>query len=86
MKKLTEKEVTDSFENNLAFMEQVLPVQESFDIIRRDIVIGGREASFYFIDGFTKDEVMLKILDSVMKLKPEEMPERAFEFSQNCLP
>ncbi len=86
MKKLTEKEVTDSFENNLAFMEQILPVQESFDIIRRDIVIGGREASFYFIDGFTKDEVMLKILDSVMKLKPEEMPERAFEFSQNCLP
>ena len=86
MKKLTEKEVTDSFENNLAVMEQVLPVQESFDIIRRDIVIGGREASFYFIDGFTKDEVMLKILDSVMKLKPEEMPERAFEFSQNCLP
>ena len=86
MKKLTEKEVTDSFENNLAFMEQVLPVQESFDIIRRDIVIGGREASFYFIDGFTKDEVMLKILDSVMKLKPEEMPERAFEFSKNCLP
>ena len=40
MKKLTEKEVTDSFENNLAFMEQVLPVQESFDIIRREIVIG----------------------------------------------
>ena len=41
-------------------MNQILPVKESFDLIQRDMLIGGRMASFYFIDGFTKDEVMLE--------------------------
>lgn len=86
MQKMTEKEVCSSFEDNIAFMEQMLPVQESFDIIRRDIVIGGRDASFYFIDGFTKDETMLKILDSLMKIEAEKMPERASVFSRKYIP
>ena len=64
MEKITEKEVGSSFQENLAFLEKILPVQKSFDLIRRDIIIGGKDASFYFIDGFTKDEVMLKIMDS----------------------
>ena len=40
-----------SFEENTSYMDRVLPVKESFDIIRRDMIIGGRDAAFYFIDG-----------------------------------
>ena len=47
------KKVTASREENTAHMNEVLPVKGSFDIIQRDIFIGGRAASFYFIDGFT---------------------------------
>ncbi|WP_235250534.1 spore germination protein [Faecalicatena contorta] len=67
-------------------MNQVLPLKDSFDMIQRDIVIGGRMSSFYFIDGFTKDETMLKIMDSLLKVTEEEMPADATSFSRECIP
>lgn len=80
------KKVTASREENTAYMNQVLPVKDSFDIIQRDIYIGGRAASLYFIDGFTKDETMLKILDSIMKVTENDMPVDATAFSRICVP
>ena len=78
--------VTASREENVTYMNAVLPVQESFDLIQRDIYVGDRPATFYFIDGFTKDEVMLKIMDSFMKVKAEDMPPDATQFTRKCLP
>ena len=46
-----------SFQENIAYLERVLPVKESFDIVRRDMEIGERAATFYFIDGFIKRRV-----------------------------
>lgn len=80
------KKVTASREANADYLNQVLPIKESFDLIQRDMLIGGRMASFYFIDGFTKDEVMLKIMDSFFKLKEEEMPPDATQFSRMFVP
>ena len=80
------RKVTASREENAAYMNQVLPVQDSFDIIQRDMLIGGRMASFYFLDGFTKDEVMLKIMDSLFKVTQENMPADATQFSRECIP
>lgn len=80
------KKVTASREANASYMNQILPVQDSFDIIQRDLIIGGRIASFYFIDGFTKDEVMLKIMDSMMKVKEQDLPEDATQFARQCIP
>ena len=80
------KKVTASIEETTAYMDQALPVKDSFDIIRRDIYIGGHVSSFYFIDGFTKDETMLKIMDSFMKVKEEEMPKDATGFARSCVP
>lgn len=81
-----QKKVTASREESTSYMNEVLPVKESFDIIQRDIMIGGRVASFYFIDGFTKDEVMLKIMDTMMKVKEADMPTDATLFARQCLP
>ncbi len=80
------KKVTASREENASYMNQILPVKDSFDIIQRDIMIGDRMASFYFIDGFTKDEVMLKLMDSLIKVKEEDMPADATQFSRMCIP
>ena len=40
------KKVTASREENASYMNQILPVKDSFDIIQRDIMIGDRMASF----------------------------------------
>lgn len=78
--------VTTSVKENVAYMNQVLPVKESFDLIERDIMIGEREASFFFIDGFMKDEIMLKVMDSFLKVRKEDMPASATGFARQCLP
>lgn len=78
--------VGTSFQDNIEYMNQVLPVKESFDLIQRDIMIGGRQASFFFINGFLKDETMQKIITSFLGVKDREMPKDATSFSQKYIP
>ena len=80
------RKVTASIKENVNYMNQVLQVEESFDIVQRDIIVGGKEASFYFIDGFTKDESMLKIMDSLFGVNAEDMPGSATAFAKECIP
>ena len=58
------KTIFPTLEENVSYMNNILPVKESFDLIQRDIIIGERKSTFYFIDGFTKDEVMQKLMSS----------------------
>lgn len=80
------KKVGSSFQANIEYMNQTLPVQESFDVIQRDMIVGGKSASFYFIDGFMKDETMLKIMTTFFAIKDKDMPKDATSFSQKYIP
>ena len=73
-------------DKNVDYMNQMLPVEDSFDIVQRDIQIGGKDSTFYFIDGFTKDESMLKIMDSFFNIKEGDMPKDAAAFATTCIP
>ena len=80
------KKLSISFEENIAYMNEILPVKESFDVIRREIIIGGKNAVFYFIDGFMKDEAMLKIMDSFLSVTERDMPDDVDDFVQKHVP
>ena len=80
------KKIMGTLEENVAYMNEVLPVKESFDLVQRDIVIGGKKSSFFFIDGFTKDDTMLKIMTSFFSVTEEKMPDSATEFSRVLVP
>ena len=83
---MEKRAVSKSVEENMNYLSTILPVKESFDIIQREMYIGGRKSSFYFIDGFSKDEAMLKIMDSFFHIQEADMPEDATEFAQKCVP
>ena len=80
------KKLNSSFEENIRYMNEILPVKESFDIIRREIIIGGKASVFYYIDGFIKDEAMLKIMDSFLSITAEDLPQDAETFSKQKIP
>ena len=80
------KKLNSSFEENIRYMNEILPVKESFDIIRREIIIGGKASVFYYIDGFIKDEAMLKIMDSFLSVSEQDMPKDAEMFIQKHVP
>lgn len=44
-KKIT-KQVGSSLQENTAYMNEILPIKNSFDLVQRDIVIGGRKVVF----------------------------------------
>lgn len=44
-----------------------LHVDDSFDIVRRDLVVQDYIFSFYFVDGFVKDEIMEKMMEFFLK-------------------
>lgn len=67
---------------NVEYVNSILPVKESFDIIQRDIIIGERQSTFYFIDGFTKDDTMQKLMSSFFMIKKDDMPSTATGFSK----
>ena len=48
--------------------------------------IGGRKGCLFFVDGLTKDEVLLKILQVFQSIKPEDMPNDAHGFSKKYIP
>ena len=77
--------ISKLIQENISYINEILPVKESFDIIERDMIIGGRESCFFFIDGFMKDEVMSKVMDTLFKLTPEEMPKTATELSRTMI-
>lgn len=81
-----QKKLSTSFEENIAYMEQVLPVKQSYDMLRRDMEIGGRQAVFYFINGFTKDDAMTKLMEDLAKVKKEDMPTVGTQFSRKWIP
>lgn len=60
----------------------------SFDIIKKDLIIGQREAVLYFIDGFIKDEVYEKMLEFLFKIKAQELEdiEDMRRFAKNKMP
>ena len=74
--------VFGSLKENVDYINQILPIQESFDLIQRDIIIGGRKSTFFFIDGFTKDDTMQKLMSSFFMIKKADMPTTATEFSK----
>ena len=78
--------VTESIKENAAYIDTTLPVGESFDIIKREILIGRRESVFYFINGFTKDESMLRVLDSFFNIRENEMPDKVEDFCKVAIP
>lgn len=66
--------MTADLSDNMRYMNNRLSVDMNFDVVYRVIHVGGREACIYFIDGFCKDEIMQKMLQHFMSLKPEDMP------------
>ena len=80
------KKITASREESTSYMNQTLPMRESFDLIQRDLMIGERMASFYFINGLNKDDDMLKLMDALLKSKKEDMPAGILQFMEMAIP
>lgn len=64
---------TNNYEENQKLLDHSLGIGRSFDIIGKDMCIGGRKARLFCVDGFAKDEVMEKVMEFLLGLTPEQV-------------
>ncbi len=69
---------------NVEFLNKVLRVEESFDLLTKKLAVGKGEVTLYYIDGFVKDAVMQKLMTSFLGLG--ELPPSATEFMRVGVP
>ncbi len=77
---------SSKIEDNIRLFNEKLDVENNFDVVYRVLTIGGRTSCLYFVDGFTKDDVLLKLLQVWEGVKPEDMPQDAHSFSKQYIP
>ncbi len=77
---------SEKIDDNIRLFNEKLDVKTNFDVVYRELSIGGRKSALYFVDGFTKDDVLLKLLQIWEGMKPEDMPRDAHEFSRQYVP
>ena len=60
--------LTNSYPDNVALLDAILRVDASFDLIKKPLKVGQDEMTLYYIDGFIKDTVMMKLMMSFLAL------------------
>ena len=83
---MSQKKITASLMENKRYLDERLGVKKNFDVISRELEVGGKAACIYFVDGFCKDEVMQKLLQYLMDLTAEDMPKSAIELAEKKMP
>ena len=78
------KTLTENYSENVTLMQSALRVNESFDVLYKKLTIGSGELSFFYIDGFTKDTVMQKLMMHFISLG--KIKGSASEFMMQSVP
>lgn len=73
MEEVANRTLSTDIRDNRKFLKEALGVDKSFDVIQLDVEYSSRDMTFYFIDGFVKDEVLLHIMRELSKLGPDEL-------------
>lgn len=77
---------TTDYNTNLQIISDALRSEQSFDLVRRDLIIADRKAALFFIDGLLKDDITEKILEFFYKNVKSENFKSALYFAQSSVP
>lgn len=77
---------TTDYNTNLQIISDALRSEQSFDLVKRDLIIANRRATMFFIDGLLKDDITEKILEFFYKNVKDENFKSALYFSQSAVP
>ena len=69
--------ISSNFDQNISRFHEILDVQKNFDIVYHTLTIADKKACLYFIDGFTKDEILLRLMQDFASVKPDSFPSSA---------
>jgi len=65
--------LSKKIDDNIKYFNEKMGISKSFDVIMREIIIGGRKSVYIFIDGFIKDDIMLHIEKRLQMLERDDI-------------
>lgn len=69
------------FEKNVDIFTEITEPEKNMDMIVKSIQVGGKRAKLFMIDCFVKDDLMEKLLEALMAVKEDDMPESPEQFA-----
>ena len=75
--------ISTNFDQNISHFHEILDISKNFDIVYRTLTIAGKNACLYFVDGFTKDEILLRLMQDFASIKPDAFPASAHDFASS---
>ena len=83
-----EKNFSQNYVSNISMLDNELSLKDSFDLVGRDLKIDKHNAKLYFVDGFCKDEIMVKIMSYFLKAEEKDFKnlKTAREFANKFVP
>lgn len=64
---------------NISLLQERMSVKENFDVILREMKVGGVRVALLFIDGLTNDQIVTLILQELVDIRPGELSLRTFD-------
>lgn len=65
----------NKYDYYLKTLREKLPIEECFDLLEHPVIIGGKNASLFFIDGLVKGHIMQQIMTDLLSVTKQEMSE-----------
>ncbi len=78
--------IKKSVKENIKVFDDILHVDESFDILKREFVVGGKNAVMYYINGFCDNDMIQKVQEFFTGLTEEDLKVPVDSFANNKIP
>lgn len=74
-----EEAVPSTIEQVIRVLEEQAGLNKSFDLVFREMTLGGKRTGFFYVNGFVKDEVMTNVTIRLTFLQREQVAPNALE-------
>lgn len=81
-----EKFIDSKIEITEKKIDEILAIGTSYDLLKRKITIGDKNAVLYFINGFCDEDVMEKVIEALTSVNSEDIPNDKENFIANIIP
>ncbi|URJ44933.1 spore germination protein [Paenibacillus polymyxa] len=82
-----EDDISPRMKDNKNTLETVLGLGETFDVVFREMTLGGRHTGYLFLNSFAKDQIMLEVLKRLTYLTPDDLSSDGLQaYFENFIP
>lgn len=81
-----EKFIKKNINENIKTFDEILHIEESFDVLKRQFTVGGKKAVMYYINGFCDNDLIQKVQEFFSGLKETDLQVPVEEFADNKIP